>query len=188
MSDPESLSAEKCLMRQEALQRRDAGVGPQMQERLGAELSGVLKAHEGKVLAGYLAMGSEADPLAVMRAWKGPVCVPAVVARGEPLEFRRWSEGCALEGGPLHTRHPVGRDLMRPAVVLVPLLAFDRRLYRLGYGGGFYDRTIAGLRHAAPDVITIGIAFALQEVTHVPRGVHDQALDLIVTDEGIVQR
>ncbi|MGB3865008.1 MAG: 5-formyltetrahydrofolate cyclo-ligase, partial [Xanthobacteraceae bacterium] len=99
-----------------------------------------------------------------------------------PLIFRAWRDGDALIGGPYGTRHPdaTAPDVV-PDIVLTPLAAFDRRGHRIGYGGGYYDRTLAALRAAKP-VVAAGVAFAVQEVETVPASSHDAVLDVIVTD------
>ena len=87
--------------------------------------------------------------------------------------------------GPFGARVPEGGAWIVPQVLIVPLLAWDRRLYRLGYGGGFYDRTLQGLRQRGP-VLAIGFAFAAQEVAEVPIDATDQRLDMVVTESGVV--
>lgn len=110
--------------------------------------------------------------------------LPVVTGRGQPLVFRRWQPGTILEQGSFRVLvPPADAPEMTPAVMLTPLLAFDAAGYRLGYGGGFYDRTIARLR-AAGRLLVIGIAYAAQEVPAVPREPTDQPLDWIVTEEG----
>ena len=113
-------------------------------------------------------------------------CLPVVVATDSPLLFRRWLPG-----------EPFGKDAMgiaipapdapqvEPDVLIVPLLAFDREGYRLGYGGGYYDRTLAALR-AKKLIIAIGVAYATQEVKSVPHDTHDQKLDFVMTEKGII--
>ncbi len=112
-------------------------------------------------------------------------CLPIVIARGEPLVFRRWLPGeptiAGVWGIP---RPPDSSPLVEPDVLLVPLMAFDRRGYRLGYGGGFYDRTLALLRHKKP-VVAIGVAYAAQEVDRVPHGDHDQPMDFVMTEKEV---
>ena len=109
-------------------------------------------------------------------------CLPVVIAPGEPLVFRAWSPGETLVPGVWDIPAPAASAAeMLPDVLLVPLLAFDRKGYRLGYGGGFYDRTLAMLRAKKP-VIAIGVAYAGQEIPDVPRGSFDQPMDWIMTE------
>lgn len=113
-----------------------------------------------------------------------PCALPVVVAKDMPLEFRRWRPGDRLVASGFGIEVP-GSDAPRlqPTVLLVPLLAFDAEGHRLGYGGGYYDRSLAMLRQHGP-VLAIGVAFAGQAVDEVPHGPGDQRLDWIVTEEG----
>jgi 5-formyltetrahydrofolate cyclo-ligase len=129
----------------------------------------------GQVLAGYVPMRSEIDPLPAMAVVQG---------RGLPLLFRTWQPGAAMVPGAFGALIPEAGAWLVPRVLIVPLLAFDRRGYRLGYGGGFYDRTLVGLR-AQGKVTAIGFGFAAQQVPEVPTDAHDQRLDLIVTQAGV---
>lgn len=144
-----------------------------------------LAVHRGAVLAGYMPMRTEIDPLPAMAAHQGPVCVPVVMGQGVPLRFREWSQGCALEAGAYGALIPAEGAWLEPEVVITPLLAFDARGYRLGYGGGFYDRTLEALR-ARRTTLAVGFAFAVQRVDAVPIDATDQRLDAVVTEEGLV--
>ncbi len=113
--------------------------------------------------------------------------LPIVVAKGEPLIFRRWYPGEPTVPGRWDIPIPSDRaPLVVPDVLLVPMLAFDRNGYRLGYGGGFYDRTIAGLR-GEKKIIAIGVAYSGQEVDSVPRDAHDQPLDFVMTEREVIK-
>ena len=147
-------------------------------------LADVLAPHRGAVLAGYMPMRTEIDPLPAMAAHQGPVGVPVIIAKAHPLRFREWSPGCAMVAGEFGALIPEEGAWLEPVVLIVPLLAFDARGYRLGYGGGFYDRTLEGLRARGP-VLAVGFAFAAQEMAEVPIDATDQRLDLIVTDQGV---
>ena len=146
-------------------------------------LADVLSAHQGKALAGYMPMRTEIDPLPAMSAHRGLVGVPVIMAAAAPLKFREWGPGVAMVAGEFGALIPAEGAWVTPQVVIVPLLAFDSRGFRLGYGGGFYDRTLQGLRAKGP-VLAIGFAFAAQEVDAVPTDDFDQRLDLIVTEAG----
>lgn len=112
-------------------------------------------------------------------------CLPIVIALGEPLIFRRWAPGQPTMPGMWNIPQPTDdADLVEPDVLLVPMMAFDRAGFRLGYGGGFYDRTLEVLR-AKKSITAIGVAYAAQEVEAVPRGAHDQALDYILTEKSL---
>ncbi|MDR5654450.1 5-formyltetrahydrofolate cyclo-ligase [Ruixingdingia sedimenti] len=146
-------------------------------------LAAVLAPHAGRVLAGYMPMRTEIDPVPALARHRGPLCLPVVTAPAAPLAFRAWRPGAPLVPGAFGTLVPAAGDWLVPGVLVVPLLAFDRRGYRLGYGGGFYDRTLQALR-AGGAVRAIGFAFAAQELPEVPTDATDQPLDLIVTERG----
>lgn len=151
-----------------------------------AELLGdVLSAYHDHALAGYMPMRTEIDPLPAMAAHPGPVGVPVILSAGQPLQFREWSRGCDMVTGTFGALIPQAGGWIVPAVLIVPLLAFDARGFRLGYGGGFYDRTLAALR-AKAKTVAIGFAFAAQEIPHVPIDEFDERLDAIVTENGVL--
>ncbi len=113
--------------------------------------------------------------------------LPVVAGSGKPLIFRRWQPQMALQVGIFSTRHPGAEAAEEiPGLLLVPLLAFDGRGARLGWGGGFYDRTLAHLRAAGP-VIAVGVAYHGQRVERVPQSPDDQLLDWIVTDQDVFE-
>ena len=147
-------------------------------------LADVLTGFQNKTLAGYMPMRTEIDPLTAMAAHGGPVGVPVIIGAGQPLKFREWGPGVAMIAGTFGARVPVEGAWVDPDVLIVPLLAFDARGFRLGYGGGFYDRTLQALRARHP-VFAIGFAFATQEVAAVPIDVHDQRLNAVVTENGV---
>lgn len=136
------------------------------------------------MLAGYMPMRGEADPLPAMAAHRGGVCVPVIVARGAPLAFRAWTPDAAMVAGDFGALVPAEGAWCVPEVLIVPLLAFDGRGMRLGYGGGFYDRTLAGLR-AGGAVLAVGLAFGAQEVPEVPTEPTDAPLDAVLTEAGL---
>lgn len=140
------------------------------------------------VVAGFHSLDDEFDVLpllARLRAVGHAVALPVVVAPATPLEFRLWREGAPLERGVMNIPVPAaGAPVVEPDVLFVPLLEYDRHGFRLGYGGGFYDRTIARLRALKP-VTTIGVGFAGQEVEDVPHDGNDMPLDWLLTEEGL---
>ena len=147
-------------------------------------LADYLAPHRNRPLSGYMAMRTEIDPLGAMTAHQGPVGVPVILGKGQPLRFREWAPGCALVEGAFKALIPAEGAWIEPEILIVPLVAFDARGYRLGYGGGFYDRTLEGLRARRP-TLAIGFAFAAQELPEVPIEPTDQRLDAIVTEEGV---
>ncbi|MEN6542821.1 5-formyltetrahydrofolate cyclo-ligase [Parvibaculum sp.] len=143
----------------------------------------------GAVIAGYAPISSEADPMAILREAEArgfPCVLPAVEARAQPLVFRRWRHGDPLVDGPHGTRAPASdAPMLTPQVLIVPLLAFDRAGRRLGYGGGYYDRTLAFLRaRGEKSILAVGLAFSGQEADELPEESDDQRLDWIVTERG----
>jgi 5-formyltetrahydrofolate cyclo-ligase len=109
--------------------------------------------------------------------------LPVVQGRGQPLVFRAWRPGDALEAGVFGTLQPSARrETLEPDALIVPLLACDRDGWRLGYGGGFYDRTLKRLR-ARRKVTAVGVGFDAQLVDDVPHGADDQRLDWLLTDK-----
>ena len=154
-------------------------------EAVRARLLSAVDVPPGAVVSAYWPMGSELDPRPLMRALVATgrrIGLPVVPGEAQPLVFRAWMPGDELRPAAFNTREP-GPDkaVLTPSVLLVPLLAFDRAGYRLGYGGGFYDRTLALLRASGP-VLAIGLAYAGQEVAKIPRDANERRLDWIVTE------
>ena len=139
-----------------------------------------------QIVSGFFPYKSEIStvPLLTRLAGEGwSVALPIVVGQGLPLVFRAWQPGDATVPGiwgiPMP---PESNPEVLPDVLLVPMLAFDRAGYRLGYGGGFYDRTLEKLRKLKP-VVAVGVAYSAQEVDAVPHGAHDQPLNFIMTEK-----
>jgi 5-formyltetrahydrofolate cyclo-ligase len=144
----------------------------------------------GWPVSGYAAFGAELDPFPLLEALARhghSLCLPVIQPRGSPLTFRSWGPGQSLIERQWGIREP-GPDAVEvvPMVLLIPLLAFDRAGWRLGYGGGYYDRTLAGLRARSP-VVAIGVGFDEQRVCSVPHGDNDERLDWVLTPSGPVQ-
>ena len=175
-----TLAELKTVARAEAFARRKIAFA----HRSGHDadrLRAALVPHAGKHLAGYMPMRTEIDCIPAMAAHDGPVGVPVIEAAGAPLRFRAWSPDAHMVAGDFGALIPAAGDWIVPQVLIVPLLAFDRRGFRLGYGGGFYDRTLEMLRAQGP-LTAIGFAFSAQEVPMVPIERTDQPLDLVVTE------
>ncbi len=184
MPDPDPVDP-KAALRARALAVR-AGADP----ALGLHLAAVVLAGAAPLpraaVAGYWPMGGEIDvrPLLLALLARGhPVLLPQTPPRGRPLLFRRWRPGLPMVRERFGTWCPEGPE-GEPDVLLVPLLAFDAGCNRLGYGGGYYDRTVA----ARPGVRTIGCAFARQQVDAVPVLPHDAPLHAVATERGVIWR
>ncbi len=139
------------------------------------------------IVSGFNAIGDEIDPLPLLTKLihEGhPACLPVIEGKGLPLRFRAWKPGDPLNAGVWGIHEPLpSAPALDPDVLLVPLLAFDAHGYRLGYGGGFYDRTLAGLR-MRKRVVAIGLAFDEQRIDAVPHTTNDQRLDWVLTPSG----
>ncbi len=144
----------------------------------------------GAVVSGYAAIRDELSPLPLLETLAAsghPSALPIIEVKGAPLIFRAWEPGAPLKSGAFSVPVP-GEDatVLTPEILLVPLLAFDMDGFRLGYGAGFYDRTLAGLR-AKGSVTAIGIAFDEQRLEAVPRGAYDEPLDWVLTPSGPIR-
>ncbi|AQU88959.1 5-formyltetrahydrofolate cyclo-ligase [Komagataeibacter nataicola] len=149
-----------------------------LQHRMVRALRAMAGAGEAIALVWPLPGESELQP--VMHALHADglcIALPETTPKGHKLAFRLWQPGCAMQAGRYGTSHPEG-PIVQPDVVCVPLLAFDRRGMRLGYGGGYYDRTLASL----PAARAVGFGFSFQEVACIPTGRYDVALPAIVTE------
>ena len=183
----DDLAARKAGLRREALARRDA-IAVETRAQAAMALRQVLARRiEGAVVAAYWPIGGEIDPRPAMHDLRDRgirIVLPVVVARGRPLIFREWRPGTALvPAGFGLSVPPPEAPALSPDTLLVPLLAFDAAGRRLGYGGGYYDRTLAALR-ARSTICAIGLAFAAQQVPRVPAGPDDAGLDAIATEAG----
>jgi 5-formyltetrahydrofolate cyclo-ligase len=137
------------------------------------------------VVAGFWPLAGEIDTLPMLNALAGggwKICLPVTPKRGFALSFRHWKPGDALADGRYGTKHPMGVE-MSPGFILVPLLAFDAAGNRLGYGGGYYDRTLAAL----PNAFRLGCAFAAQQMERVPAGPEDVKLDAVATELAVTR-
>lgn len=175
----------KAEARRAALARRE-GCDPALGTRLAEQVLAGFAPPADAIVAGFWPMGREIDirPLLLALAERGhPTALPVTPKRGLPLSFRRWRPGEPLGRGPMGTRQPEAGETLRPDWLLVPLLAFDRAGRRLGYGGGYYDRTLPTL----PGAVALGCAYAAQELPEVPAGPEDWRLDAVVTEAGVIR-
>ena len=183
------IETQKQMMRTDARSRRRSIAAHAMEDaatRVAAMDLSFLDASP-KILGAYFPVRSEFDCLPLVRrmaedGWR--IALP-VVKPNSPLEYHEWKFGAPMENGPFGIPQPVDGELLTPTVVLIPLLAFDRHCFRLGYGGGHYDRTLETLR-GQQQVIAIGLAFDIQEVEEVPVCSYDQQLDWILTPSGAI--
>jgi 5-formyltetrahydrofolate cyclo-ligase len=170
-----------------ALRARLAAAVPDFAARLAAFADG-LRLPAGAVVSGYAAVRDEADPRALLLALaaKGhPIALPRIERRDAPLCFHIWKTGDAMRSGVFGIEEPLQTaQQVYPHVLFVPLLAFDAVGHRLGYGGGYYDRTLEALR-ARCSIRAIGVAYVGQEVASLPAADHDQRLDAVITESGL---
>lgn len=127
----------------------------------------------------------EADVRPGIQQWReqgSRIVLPAVVGRERPLEFREWWPGAPMQSGALGIPAPEGTPVLAPDAVLVPPVGFSEEGFRLGYGGGYFDRTLAAL---SPTPVTIGVAFELSRMSTIFPQPHDRPMDFIVTEAGI---
>jgi 5-formyltetrahydrofolate cyclo-ligase len=177
------LDALKAAARARALAAR-AGCDPATGSALCAHVLRDAAPAPGAVVACFWPLPGEIDIRPLLHALDArghAVLLPVTPRRGLPLDFRRWRPGDVMAPGRFGTPMPIGAAML-PTLLLVPLLAFDLRGNRLGYGAGYYDRTLAAL----PGVRTLGCAFAAQELDSVPVGPHDVRLDAIATENGVI--
>lgn len=145
----------------------------------------------GSLISGFLSIGDEISthPTLLKLLSDGfDLCLPVVVQANAPLVFRAWKEGDELEKGPLGTRHPIGSmETVVPDVMLVPLLSYDLSGNRIGWGGGFYDRTLADYKKQRRRVTALGVGYDDQEVARVPVDEFDVKMDWIVTEKRAIE-
>jgi 5-formyltetrahydrofolate cyclo-ligase len=181
----------KARLRREALARRDA-LPPELRQRAAESVAArslPVDVPPGVMVSGFSPIGSEINPLALMRhlAEGGArLALPVVMGRGRPLVFRAWAWGEPLGKGQWGIREPrPDAPEVEPDILLVPLAAFDRVGHRIGYGAGYYDLTLMALRAAKP-VVAVGLAYAAQEIATVPATERDARLDLVLTEREVI--
>ena len=144
--------------------------------------------NSGLPIAGYFPTGSELDIRVLseeLHISRCQYCLPMITDVSDVLEFGSWCFGDSLVKSRYGIKEPRGESKrLIPKTLITPMLAFDKCGYRLGYGGGYYDRTIAKLRKLDSKILVVGVAYAGQEVSQVPNDVNDQKMDMIITEEG----
>jgi len=187
MSNATEAQSAKATLRAEALARRDA-----MPAQLRAAAAEAIAARAfpvavkpGTIVSGFMPLKSEINPLPLLRKLAeagAQLALPAIAGRGLPLIMRAYAFGDEFVRGQWGIREPKPEAAeVLPDILIVPLAAFDRTGHRIGYGAGYYDMTIRGLRAKKP-VIAIGIGFAAQEIPKVPATERDERLDLVLTE------
>ncbi|HLJ20698.1 MAG TPA: 5-formyltetrahydrofolate cyclo-ligase [Stellaceae bacterium] len=191
----EAIAAEKAALRK-LMRARRAALPPETRaaasvqacERVLASFPELKQAPDATI-AGYWPIRDELDPRPLLQALAGDgyrLALPMSVARDEPLVFRAWKPGDPLVPDIMRIEAPLPTaPEVVPWLLLVPMLAFDRKCCRLGYGAGFYDRTLAALG-AGGATVTVGLAFSVQEVERVPVTEDDAPLDAIVTESRLI--
>jgi len=182
---------EKAVLRRAAIERRAAM--PEDERDAAAETIAERKfpcaLASGTVVAGFMPMKAEINPMPLMRRLSedgAHLALPAVAGRGKPLIIRAWEFGDPLVAGVWGISEPSPElPEIAPDILIVPLVAFDRTGHRIGYGAGYYDRTILALRARKP-IVAVGIAFALQEIPAVPARPSDARLDLVLTEHEVI--
>jgi 5-formyltetrahydrofolate cyclo-ligase len=185
----DDLSSAKKEARKLAFAARKPAKTPQADAAAASTLIDVLEGFSDRIIAGYMPIRSEVNPLPAMTALarKNRLCVPVIQGDGLPLLFREWTPEAPMIDGPFGALVPDTGEFVEPDILIVPMVAFDPRGFRLGYGGGFYDRTLERLRDVNPSVLAIGFAFAAQRLEAVPQEPTDQPLDMIVTEAEVLR-
>ncbi len=189
-SDPDAVSSLRAALRRDRLAAREALGKPERERaaaRIEAQLAAWLAPRRPGVLAFCWPVRNEVDcrSLALRLldlGWR--LCQPVVTAIEQPMVFRAWTPESSMIADPYGIPVPTAGESLRPDVVLIPLVAFDARGYRLGYGGGYFDRTLAGLR---PRPLAVGVGFEVSRSETVYPQPHDIAMDAVVTEAGLWQ-
>ncbi len=191
MSQPSLITEQKTSLRASVLALRDAMPAAERQAAADAiaERGLPVEVIPGAIVSGFMPMKSEINPLPLLRKLSGAgalLALPCIAGRGKPLIMRAWTIGDAFKEGQWGIREPLPEaPEVAPDIVIVPLAAFDRTGQRIGYGAGYYDMTLAALR-AKKKIVAIGIAFAVQEIPHVPATERDERLDFVLTEKEVI--
>lgn len=180
-----AIAKQKSEARKQAFVARKVAHGTGLDEAANRNLIGQLALYrDAKIIAAYMPIRTEVSPIATMTILHGQekrICVPVIQGDGMPLKFQEWTPDVEMVDGPFGASVPATGAFLQPDVVVTPLVAFDRKGYRLGYGGGFYDRSFEELTAIKP-VVAVGFAYGAQELKSVPRERTDHKLDAMVTE------
>lgn len=188
MATPENLKAWRKNLRAQLLDRRLSVPAAQRHDWNNAIAEFLAQGFSTLSLntaACYWPYQGEFDPRSTMRLLHRcgvKVALPVVVRKGQALEFRKWHPGAKMSIGVLDLPYPADTQTVVPEVLLIPLLGFDRCGYRLGYGGGFFDRTLAAMR---PQPLKLGVGFELSAIDTIHPQTHDIAMDFVITETGV---
>jgi 5-formyltetrahydrofolate cyclo-ligase len=191
MPEPTAIAKIKATLRREALARREA-LSADMRATAAQAIAArpfPIAVPAGAIVSGFMPLKNEINPLPLLLnlAQAGArLALPAVAGRGKPLTMRAYAAGDQLASGAWGIREPKPEaPEVLPDILIVPLLAFDRRGHRIGFGAGYYDMTITALRAHKP-IVAVGIAFAAQEIDSVPTTPRDARLDLVLTEREVI--
>lgn len=185
---PEDIKAWKAGQRKELLTKRQAVSDTDRQAWNSAITRYLIDGFPqlaGQCIGIYWPYQGEFDPRHALHHFcnlGATAALPEVVQKAEPLQFRAWWPGVAMGKGVYDIPVPEGTEVVVPQVLIMPPVGFDAAGYRLGYGGGFYDRTLASL---APRPLTIGVAYELSRLPTIHPQAFDLAMDYVVTERGI---
>lgn len=180
-----SIADRKAAARKSAFERRK-NADTNLAKAANEHLLNAIRTTSGSCVSGYWPIRTEIDPRPAFKALtqSHKLCLPVVEGSGLPLRFRLWSPNTRMIEGAYGASIPETVTEALPNILIVPMAAFDAYGFRLGYGGGFYDRTLE-VRRENDRITAIGFAYDIQECDRVPRDKRDQQLDLIVTERGI---
>jgi 5-formyltetrahydrofolate cyclo-ligase len=183
---PKAVLRSEALARRRAAQSIDPAAFAAHLAEAGAEL---VAAFRPGIVSAYFAMRDEASTLPLLEALSAAgilTALPITGARGTALVFRLWRPGDAVVEGKMGISEPSPAAAeVAPDLLFVPLAAFDRTGHRIGYGAGYYDRTLAALR-ARKKILAVGVAYASQETARIPHESHDQRLDFVLTEHELI--
>jgi len=184
----ESWQALRKQIRHDLIQKReslDAVERDRLSAIITARLHGDLGLTEKNIIGFCWPYRGEYDPRTALQFFSergATLALPEILAPDTPMQFRQWAAGVPTKPGAFDIPVPINTDIVTPQAVLLPLVGFDAAGYRLGYGGGYFDRTLALMQ---PRPLTIGVAFEIQRLASINPQPHDIAMDFIVTEAGV---